>query len=166
MFKTKQKKGIFPMSAAHKKLNLSRIRDKVADVRENLQVLREYSSLDSATFRSNQEVIRSARYAFIVMIEASSNIASHLCARVLSKSPDSYAECFLILGENDLIDKDLSMRLGKMAGFRNLLVHGYAEVDDDKMFAIMKNDLADIDSWLEFVRAILVKQSFEGGHDG
>ena len=52
-----------------------------------------------------------------------------------------------------------------MAGFRNLLVHGYAEVDDDKMFAIMKNDLGDIDSWLEFVQVIIVKRSFEGGQD-
>ena len=153
------------MSAQYKKLNLSRIREKVADVKENLQVLRKYSSQNSTTFRSNKEVVRSARYAFIVMIEALSNIASHLCARILSKSPDSYAECFLILGENDLIDKDLSLRLGKMAGFRNLLVHGYAEVDDDKMLAIMKNDLDDIDSWLEFVQVILVKRSFEGGQD-
>ena len=52
-----------------------------------------------------------------------------------------------------------------MAGFRNLLVHGYAEIDDDKMFAIMKNDLDDIDSWLEFVQAILVKRSFKGEQD-
>ena len=153
------------MSAAYKKLNLSRIREKVADVKENLQVLREYSSQNSTTFCSNKEAVRSARYAFIVMIEASSNIASHLCARILNKSPDSYAECFLILGVNDLIDKDLSLRLGKMAGFRNLLVHGYSEIDDDKMFAIMKNELEDIDSWLEFVQDILVKQSFDGGSD-
>ncbi len=153
------------MTAKYKKLNLSRIREKVSDVKENLQVLRKYSHQDSTTFLSNKEVVRSARYAFIVMIEASSNIASHLCARILSKSPDSYAECFLILGENDLIDKDLSLRLGKMAGFRNLLVHGYAEVDDDKMFAIMKNNLDDIDSWLEFVQLILVKRSVEGEHD-
>lgn len=153
------------MSELYKKLNLSRIREKVAEVKENLQVLREYSHQDSAAFLSNKEVVRSARYAFIVMIEASSNIASHLCARILSKSPDSYAECFLILGENDLIDKDLSLRLGKMAGFRNLLVHGYAEVDDNKMFAIMNNNLADIDSWLEFVQVILLERSFEGGQD-
>jgi uncharacterized protein YutE (UPF0331/DUF86 family) len=152
------------MSAAYKKLNLSRIREKVADVRENLQVLREYSSQNSTTFCSNKEAVRSARYAFIVTIEASSNIASHLSARILNKSPDSYAECFLILGENDLIDKDLSIRLAKMAGFRNLLVHGYSEIDDNKMFSIMKNDLDDIDRWLEFVQEILVRRSFEGGH--
>jgi len=153
------------MTAEYKKLNLSRIREKVADIKENLQVLRKYSSQNSTIFCSNKEVVRSARYAFIVMIEASSNIASHICARILNKSPDSYAECFLILGDNNLIDKALSIRLGKMAGFRNLLVHGYSEIDDNRMFAIMKNDLDDIDRWLEFVQEILVKRSFEGGHD-
>lgn len=153
------------MSAAYKKLNLSRIRDKVADIKGNLQVLREYSGQNISSFCSNKEAVRSARYAFIVMIEASSNIASHLCARLFNKSPESYAECFLILGENDLIGKELSLRLAKMAGFRNLLVHGYAEVDDHKMFAIMNDNLDDIDRWLEYVTEVLIKRSFEGEHD-
>ena len=84
------------MSAQYKKFNLSRIRDKVADVNENLHVLRKYSSQNSTTFRFNKEVVRSARYAFIVMIEASSNIASHLCVRILSKWPDFETSWFMV----------------------------------------------------------------------
>lgn len=32
-----------------------------------------------------------------------------------------------------------------MAGLRNLLVHGYAEVDDERVVAILKDRLDDFD---------------------
>ncbi|MFZ5599022.1 MAG: type VII toxin-antitoxin system HepT family RNase toxin [Bacillota bacterium] len=109
------------------RLNVSRIREKVADIKEYFQVLKEYTNQGENEFLSNKEVIRSARYAFIVMIEASSNIANHLCARLLNSSPNSYAESFFLLSNNEIISTDLSSQLGKMAGFRNLLVHGYGK---------------------------------------
>jgi len=147
------------------RLNVSRIREKVADIKEYFQVLKEYTSQGENGFLSNKEAIRSARYAFIVMIEASSNIANHLCARLLNSSPDSYAESFLLLGNTEIIPTDLSLRLGKMAGFRNLLLHGYGKVDDRKMFEIMQKNLGDIERWLEELHNLLVRNAAEGKKD-
>ncbi len=147
------------MTYSYSRLNLSRIREKVADIRENVEVLKYYAGQDQDIFLSNKEAVRSARYAFIVMIEAACNIANHLCAKLLNNSPESYAECFLILGKNDFITKELSQRLGKMAGFRNLLVHGYAEIDDRKMFSIMQNNVEDIEWWLKELELILEKNT-------
>lgn len=141
------------------RLNVSRIKEKVADIKENLQVLKEYTNRGAKEFISNKEAVRSARYAFIVMIEASSNIANHLCARLLNSSPDSYAESFLLLSNNEIISADLALRLGKMAGFRNLLVHGYGKVDDRKMFEIMQKNIDDIAQWLEKVHLLLVSST-------
>ena len=154
------------MTYSYPRLNLSRIREKVADIRENVEILKCYAVQDQDIFLSNKEAVRSARYAFIVMIEASCNIANHLCAKLLNNSPESYAECFIILGNNDLITKDLAQRLGKMAGFRNLLVHGYAEIDDKKMYDIMQNNLEDIESWLKELDLLLEKKKSEGDGDG
>jgi len=147
---------------SYTRLNTSRIREKVADIKENMQVLKDYSSQDRSEFLANKEAVRSARYAFIVMIEATCNIANHLCARLLGNSPDSYAECFIFLGNNDLVSKNLSLKLSKMASFRNLLVHGYAEVDDHKMFDIMQTNLADVEQWLEELQLLLAKNKSKG----
>ncbi len=92
----------------------------MADIIENLQVLRDYSKQDRAKFTANKEAVRLAKYAFIVMIEASSNIANHLCARFIKTSSNSYAECFLLLGKHELISNKLSANLSKMAGFSTL----------------------------------------------
>lgn len=142
---------------SYKKLNIERIREKVADIKENLQVLRDYSKQDREEFTANKEAVRSAKYAYIVMIEASSNIANHLCARIINSSPDSYAECFLLLGNHELISKELSANLSKMAGFRNILVHGYTDIDDSKIYDFLQTSLADLDLYLEELSRLLEK---------
>lgn len=40
------------------------------------------------------------------------------------------------LAEHKLIDPALAARLGKMMEFRNLLIHGYSKIDDNKMLQI------------------------------
>ncbi len=137
------------------KINLSRLSQKVADIKQSLSVLREYTRQDEVIFLSNPEALRSARYAFIVLIEAAINIANHLCARLLHEAPQSYADCFLLLGKHELLPADLSERLGKMTGFRNLLVHGYGKVDDKVMLKIMKYDLGDLDLFLTEVAKLV-----------
>ncbi len=144
------------------RLNMSRIQEKVADIRSNLEVLKNYAAQNEDAFLNNNEAIRSARYAFIVMVEALCNIANHLCAKLLNAAPESYAETFLVLGQNGLITNELAQRLGKMAGFRNLLVYGYADVDDSKMFSIMRNDLGDIENWLKELEMLLEKKTRQG----
>jgi len=51
--------------------------------------------------------------------------------------------------EHKLIDADLARRLGQMAGFRNLLVHGYSKIDDRLMLKIIRSDLGDLELFIE-----------------
>lgn len=136
-------------------VDLDRIRSRVADIRAGLEVLREYAARSDQDFLGNPEAIRSARYEFIVVVEAAASICNHLCARVAKRAPSSYGECFLLLGEMGVVPEDLAVRLGKMAGFRNLLVHGYAKVDNARMLQIMRNDLGDLEQYLACVEAFL-----------
>ena len=129
------------------KLNVNRISEKIADIKESIHILSDYASQEDNSFLNNKEAIRSARYTLIVLVEAATNIASHICARLLAKSPANYAEGFLMLGQNNIIDDNLSKRLGKMAGFRNLLVHGYGEIDNKRMLEIMRKNICDVESY-------------------
>ncbi|MGB9847564.1 MAG: type VII toxin-antitoxin system HepT family RNase toxin [Desulfotomaculales bacterium] len=101
------------------------------------------------------------RYSFIVLAEAATNIATHLCARLLKKAPSTYAESFAILADQKLIDPSLAARLGKMMGFCNLLIHGYGKIDDKKMLQIMRGDLKDVEQYLSEVERLV--RACEGG---
>ena len=41
-----------------------------------------------------------------------------------------------------------------MARFRNLLVHGYGEVDDERMLRMLREDLADLDEYVAALRRL------------
>jgi Uncharacterized conserved protein, COG2445 len=64
-----------------------------------------------------------------------------------------YAECFEKLAAQGVIDSALAERLKAMARFRNLLLHRYWEVDDQRVLTIARNDLSDLE---QFVGALSV----------
>ncbi|MGH7572585.1 MAG: DUF86 domain-containing protein, partial [Gemmatimonadota bacterium] len=63
-----------------------------------------------------------------------------------------YADAFRVLAERAVVGPDLGRRLEAMARFRNLLIHIYAEVDDERVHSYLREDLADLDA---FVAAVL-----------
>ncbi len=137
------------------KLNIPRLINKIEDIKSSLDVLESYAQQDDNAFLSNEEAIRSARYCFIVLIEAATNIAAHICARILNKAPNTYAESFFFLSDKMMIERTLAERLGKMVGFRNLLIHGYGKIDDKQMLYIMRNNLEDVRQYLVAINKII-----------
>lgn len=142
-------------------LNISRIYQKLSDMKEAVQILRQYGTQEDGIFLDNPEAVRSARYTFIVLVEAATNIASHICARLLARAPVNYAESFLLLGEHKIMEANLAKRLSMMAGFRNLLVHGYGEIDDSRMLKIIREDLGDVGLYLAAIGELLSKAEGE-----
>lgn len=106
-------------------------------------------------FVFNPEAVGAARYYFIILIEAAMNIANHFCVRLLEKAPANYAESFLLLGERGIITSKLAGNLAQKARFRNLLVHGYARVDDRRVLQIIREELGDVDEFLQQVGNII-----------
>ena len=42
-----------------------------------------------------------------------------------------------------------------MAGFRNLLVHEYMEIDRHRVYAVLENDLGDFEKFIKAVSKLL-----------
>ena len=86
-----------------------------------------------------------------------------ICHRIISlenaRKPTDYYESFLIMGEIGVLPVDFSQRLAPMAGFRNILVHEYVNIDWDIVYENLQR-LDDLDrfgmhvrSWLKNKRA-------------
>ena len=69
--------------------------------------------------------------------------------------------------EEDFLDKmsgtvlkpDLVMKLRKMKGFRNVLVHGYSQIDNQRVYEIFTQDLGDITLFKQSVIEFLESQN-------
>ena len=62
-----------------------------------------------------------------------------------------------LLDAKGVIDVELASRLRSAIGFRNVLVHQYAEVDDDRVVASL-GDLDDLDAYVAQVAAWTTSQ--------
>lgn len=106
--------------------------------------LQEIESIVGEGYEKFSESFRNelaAKYALLESIEACVDIANHIIAVKGFRRPTDYKDVFKILQEKKIIAKELSPKLQEMAKFRNLLVHRYAEVETEKLFKIIKDDV-------------------------
>lgn len=143
------------MSDKYKTLNIERLKSLSEEIREALDNLKEYVSLPKSEILSNKTLLSAAKYNFIVAIQAVIDICHHIVAKLSGKVPDEYGECFLIMKDMGLITPEYAVRLKSMAGFRNILIHLYYEVDDNRVCKYLKDDLWVIENFLDVVKAIV-----------
>lgn len=140
------------------RVNVDLLRQRAQEIRSALMVLSGYGALPRDEFVASQQIIDAAKYRLVVAIEASVSICTHLAARLAQTTPDSYAQCFDVLASAGLISGPLAERLGRVARFRNLLVHGYGAVDDTRVWEILRSDIRDLDTYLSEVGRTLKQQ--------
>lgn len=57
-----------------------------------------------------------------------------------------------VLRDESLLTGELAERLMAMARFRNVLVHLYAEVDEERVLKILRSSLGDLDAFVNSLR--------------
>lgn len=67
-------------------------------------------------------------------------------------SPPTYGDAFRQLAAAGVIDPELGARLARAAGFRNLVVHAYADLDLRRVHAIATTGPVDLRGFLAALR--------------
>ncbi len=94
---------------------------------------------------------RFAEHTLQIAIQAALDAASHIVSDARLGEPRSNRELFALLERDGWLIPDLARTLSAMAGFRNVLVHGYDTVNLDVVRDVVENRLDDL---LAFVRAV------------
>jgi uncharacterized protein YutE (UPF0331/DUF86 family)/predicted nucleotidyltransferase len=123
--------------------------------REYLKHLRTLAQMDVEQFVADPHCIGSARYYLLVAIEVCIDVGNHIIAGKKFRSPTDYADIFRILGENRVIPQNFVPTLEKMAGFRNLLVHVYMQVNDRQVHENLQTRLSDFEQFQNYVLQFL-----------
>ncbi len=97
---------------------------------------------------------RFVEHTLQIAVQAAIDVAAHIVSDERLGEPRTNRELFDLLKRYGWISTDLALSLQGMAGFRNILVHGYDAVD----LAIVKKILAHhLEDLLAFVSAIRAK---------
>jgi uncharacterized protein YutE (UPF0331/DUF86 family) len=78
------------------------------------------------------------------------DIATHLAASAGRDAPD-YASAIDVLGDLGILPAEFTLRFRGIAGFRNVLVHGYLGVDLARLHQLLNSGLDDFAAFARFV---------------
>jgi uncharacterized protein YutE (UPF0331/DUF86 family) len=98
---------------------------------------------------------RFVEHTLQIAIQAALDVAAHIVADRRLPEPATYRDLFDRIAADGWIDQELTARLRRMAGFRNVLVHGYADVDLRVVREILDRHLPDLEAFVYAVRARL-----------
>ena len=118
---------------------------KLRELSRRLKRLEARRPLSLKALAANEDLQDILAHNFDFAIRHFMDIALHLCA-AQGVVPATAAGAFLVLAERRLVEKGLAQRLQRAVGFRNVLVHEYAELDWKIVMQVLKTgtrDLAD-----------------------
>lgn len=130
-----------------KSKKLTRLED---NLRELAGIKQRYSLKDIKSAKIDEWGLR---YGIFESIQIIIDIACHVVSEKNLGSPKNYSECVSVLAEQGYLSQELSKKIVKMIGLRNLMIHEYGIIDTGKLYEYLDH-LNDIAEFVYAVKAI------------
>jgi uncharacterized protein YutE (UPF0331/DUF86 family) len=136
------------------RLDTAVVRRHLLALDEALQLLRSHQA------RSVEELISDREERWIVerglqlCAQNALDVATHLAASTGRDVPD-YATAIDRLAEMGILPYDFAARFRGVAGFRNIVIHGYLDIDVALLHRLLNENLVDFSTFAQHVVAYL-----------
>jgi len=115
-----------------------------------LRRLRAFREAEQAEFVREPALHDLAERYLHLAVEACLDLANHWIAEKALPTPDANRDTFTVLENAGELDPKLADRLRGWAGFRNILVHEYLEIDHAIAYRAIRDELSDLESFAEW----------------
>ena len=106
---------------------------------KELQKISSNQTLEN--YKSQLLVKRAVEREIQLLVECATDI-NNMVLKKLGKGPSKdYFNSFIDLSENNVVEADFALKIAPSTGLRNILVHEYKKINDDIVFASIKNIL-------------------------
>ena len=132
------------------------VQARIAKIREDVALLRKIRHLaDEQRFIKDPLIYGNAERYLQLAIQAVLDISNHIVADMKLGLPADSKALFDLLAGHKVLSTPLSKRLASMAGFRNVLVHEYLEIDRRRVYRALNEDLGDFERFIKAVSKLL-----------
>jgi uncharacterized protein YutE (UPF0331/DUF86 family) len=129
---------------------------RIAKIREYVALLRRIRGMaDERHFMSDPLIYGNAERYLQLAIQAVLDISHHIAADRNLALPADSKSLFDLLARQRVVSRRLSVKLAAMAGFRNVLVHEYLEIDRRRVYRALATELRDFESFIRAVTRLL-----------
>jgi len=142
----------------YKEINIEKIKTLEKDLLDTISELQSLTATEEEIFVNQKKDIFSLRYLLIEAVEAMANICNHILTRVTGQVPKGYPDCFEKLSDAGIITNEYAVKLKKIAGLRNIIIHKYWQIDDRKVFKSTKENIGDFEEFLRQINDFISKR--------
>lgn len=127
-------------------------------VSEDITYLASRAAEEPSEQLADAERMAALKYVFITTIEGCLDVAQHVCASEGWGPPSSNADAIRLLGRHGVLPTGLSEVTASAVGFRNVLVHGYVDVDDRRVVSFLER-VGDLEAFVSHLSTWLIAQT-------
>jgi uncharacterized protein YutE (UPF0331/DUF86 family) len=132
------------------------VQARIAKMRQYVALLRRIGDMsDERRFVSDPLVHGNAERYLQLAIQAVLDISNHIAADMSLGLPADHRALFTLLARRRVLSNRLADKLTSMAGFRNILVHEYLEIDRHLVYRALKENLGDFERFIRAVSKLL-----------
>lgn len=127
------------------------VRRKLSRLNAYLEKLKPMLKKSLEEYKTDSYLRLSTERLIQLIVECATDVNNHVVVETGNKPPEDYSVSFINASQAGLISRELAESLKGSAGMRNILVHEYMEVDDEKVYSVIP--LA-IKEYKEYIRQV------------
>ena len=126
-----------------RELRATLIRSKLAEIAESIELVSEHIPESFDDF-SRLGLVKDGIYKRTEFaIENIFDICSIISSDLILKMPENEEDIIENLAARGILSKEMTEKLRRMKGFRNIVVHRYGRIDDRIAYGILRTSLDD-----------------------
>jgi len=136
-------------------LNAKSIRLRLQKLERYIAELEKHQSLPLAKFRDDFTAQLAVERAFQAAMESCIDIASHVVSVYNLGSPQQQRDLFELLAQAGYLKPDFASAMGEMVALRNRIVHLYWDMDIERLWQYMQEDVRLLRRFRDFAEQLL-----------
>lgn len=136
-------------------VDIESVVERLQSLEEYTDYLKELRKIPLHNVKSDIKNRWAIERGLLLAIECILDIGSHIIAEEKLGRPKDYTEIIDILGEKNIIPKDFAKQIRGIAGFRNILIHEYIEIDVEKVYGYLQKAPEQFDAFRSYIGKFL-----------
>lgn len=134
--------------------NQAVIENKISAVKKYLTIVGGYKKYSQQEIETSLDLKGAVERYLYLAVQATIDLADALVSYKQFRKPTSMSESFDILNEEGIMPKELTEKMVKMTGFRNIIAHDYEKINYDIAYDVLHNGVKDIKNFLEIAEKL------------
>jgi len=124
---------------------------KISSVKKHLNRMKKQAGTTLSEFLNDADAQDIILFNLQLAIQNCIDIAAHIVSEEVMEVAGSTSEMFYYLEENEVIKQQLTEKMIKAVGLRNLIVHEYGNLDMKIVYEASRHDIKDLNDFLKAV---------------